>query len=156
MSIREQMGTDVLAARQPLVSLTSATKGATVLESGTMFVLNKADGITVTLPASADLGTYFDFVVGTTVTSNSYKIITAVGTELLVGQALNCDTDTGNATLVFPGLVGSSYISIIMNGSTTGGLKGDSVRFTKLNATTWLCNGRFNGTGTVATPYSAS
>lgn len=156
MSLREQMGGDTVAFRRPIVSVTSATYTASDLQSGTLFLFNKVDGITLTLPASASVGTFFDVLIETTLTSVAYKIITAAGTELLVGQITGSDTDTGNATIAWPALVGSSYIAVSMDKTTTGGIKGDRVSFTKINATTWLCEGHINNNGTVATPFATS
>jgi hypothetical protein len=155
-TIREQLSTDVASYRKPIKSLEAATYTASVVESGTMYVLNRAAGVVVTLPATADVGTYFDVMVGTTLTSNLYQIITAVGTELLVGKIVRAATDDSNATLAYPALVGSNYVSVDMDGSTRGGIKGDSIRFTKINATTWLVYGNINATGVVATPFSAA
>lgn len=138
--------------------LVNITANQTLTEdlSGALVKLNVASGATVTLPAGAQNGTFFDFVVETTVTSNAYKVITAAGTELLVGGIANCDTDTSNATLVFPSLVGTSNLSVNLNGSTKGGLKGDSFRLSKVNGTTWLVEGRVNATDTVASPFATS
>ena len=152
-TIREQMSTDVCSFRKPVVDLIT-TRTVAETESGTLFLLNLAAGFTVTLPASATPGTFFDFMVETTLTSGNYIIITAAGTELLVGSIVGCDTDTGNATIAWPALVASSYVKVSTNKTTTGGIKGDSFRFTKINATTWLCNGHVNNNGTVATPFS--
>lgn len=156
-TIREQLGTDVVSYRKPIVSLTSATKTATVMESGTMFVFNRAAGIVLTLPASADIGTYFDIMVGTTLTSNFYTINTATpASELLVGKIISCATDNSNATTAYPALVGSSYVSVDMDATTTGGVKGDSIRFTKINDTTWEVYGNINASGVVATPFAVA
>jgi hypothetical protein len=125
-------------------------------DSGSLVSFNIAAGVTVTLPSGAQNGTFYDFVVETTVTSVADKVITGVGTELMVGGILNCDTDTSNATILFPSLVASSNIAVNLNGSTRGGIKGDSFRCTKINSTTWLVEGRVNGTGTVATPFATS
>ena len=157
-TIREQLSTDVVSYRKPIVVLdTDDTYLASVMESGTMFVLAKADGIVVTLPVTADVGTYFDFMVATTVTSNVYQIITyTTASELLVGKIISCATDNSNVTTAYPALVGSSYVSVDMDGSTTGGVKGDSIRVTKINATTWEVYGNINATGVVATPFAVA
>lgn len=147
---------DTVASKRPIVSGSGATRTLNPLESGSLVLCDKADGIVFTLPSSAPAGTYFDFAVSVTATSNEYKIITAVGTELMVGRVVNCDTDTTDTVAIWKGLVGSSYIALKLNGSTTGGIKGDSIRVTKLNSTTWLVDGFMNSTGSVATPFSAS
>ena len=142
--------------KRNIIGSLGATRTLSEDESGSVVLFDKADGIVVTLPVDAPIGTTFDFACSVTLTSNAYKFITGAAAELLVGQILGCDTDTGNATIVWPGLVGSSYIAVGMNKTTTGGIKGDSFTVTKLNSTTWLCNGHTNNNGTVATPFSAS
>jgi hypothetical protein len=158
-SIREQMGGMPLAYRRKVISGLGATRTLNPDETGSVVVLDKADGITITLPlvtAGAVPGTFFDFMVSVTASGGSYKIITGVGTELLVGSCINCDTDTSDTPAIWKCLVGSSYISINLNGGTTGGLKGDYFRVTNLNSTTWQVTGVTNATGTVATPFAAS
>jgi len=147
---------DSVLSKRRVISGLGTTRTLTEDESGAVVLFDRAAGIVVTLPKEAPVGTTYDFVVSVTLTSGAYKFITGASTELLVGQILGCDTDTTNTTIVWPGLVGSSYIAVGMNKTTTGGIKGDSFTVTKLDATTWLCNGHVNNNGTVATPYSAS
>jgi len=156
-NIREQWSYDVVSYRKPVKSLTTATYLAPVTESGTMYLLSRAAGVVVTLPVSADVGTFYDFMVETTVTSNLYQIITGTpASELMVGKIVRAATDDSNATLAYPALVGSNYVSVDMDGSTRGGIKGDSIRVTKINATTWEVYGNINATGVVATPFSVA
>ena len=58
----------------------------TVADCGTLMVLNKAAGATVTLPSIADAGKgwWVRFVVGTNCTSNSY----------IITEKASADTDT--------------------------------------------------------------
>lgn len=142
--------------RKHLVAGLGSTLTLTEDQSGSTVVLDRAAGSTVTLPAKASNGTYFEFVVSVSVTSNDDKVITGAATELLVGNIVNCDTDTANATLSFPSVVGTSNIAVVLNGSTKGGIKGDRVQFTKVNSTTWQVSGTTNGTGAVATPFATS
>lgn len=156
-TIREQLGNDTASYRKPIKSLTDSTYTAPVTESGTMYVLNRAAGIVLTLPASADVGTYYDVMVGTDVTSNLYSINTATpASELMVGKIISCATDNSNVTTAYPALVGSSYVSVDMDGSTRGGVKGDSIRFIKINSTTWEVYGNINASGVVATPFAVA
>ena len=55
--------------KRTVTRLTDATKTVTAAESGTIFTLNRAAGIVVTLP-TAEAGLYYDFHIGTTGTSN--------------------------------------------------------------------------------------
>lgn len=154
-TLREQLSKDNPSFRLPVISGLGATRTLNVNESGSVILLDKADGIVITLPSAAP-GTYFEFIVSVTLTSNAYKIITAAGTELLVGSIINCDTDSSDAIAVWKALVGSSYLSVNFDGSTKGGIKGDRVRLTCLNSTSWQVSGVTNGTGSVATPFATS
>lgn len=147
---------DSVRARRYIISGLGATATLNEKDSGALVLLDRAAGITITLPAGAKNGIWFEFAVSVTVTSNSYKVITGAATELLVGSILNCDTDSSDAVAIWKALVGSSYISVNFDGSTKGGLKGDRFRLTKLNSTTWQVEGVTNGTGTVATPFATS
>jgi hypothetical protein len=141
--------------KRNVISGSGATVALTSSQSGSLMLLDKADGIVITLP-SASAGITFDFAVSVTCTSNSYKIITAAGTELMVGRVINCDTDTSDTVAIWKSLVGTSNISVNLNGTTKGGIKGDRITVTCLNSTTWLVEGITNGTNTVATPFATS
>lgn len=147
---------DTVASKRPVVSGSGATATLNELQSGSVVLLDRAAGITFTLPTTPTPGTFYDFVVSVTCTSNSYKVITGSAPELLVGSILNCDTDTSDAVAIWKSLVGTSNISVNLNGSTKGGIKGDYFRLTCINSTTWQVTGVTNGTGTVATPFATS
>lgn len=144
--------------RQPVINNLSSTLALTAAQSGSLIILDRAAGTAVTLPTTPAVGTYFDFMVSVTNTSVGNKIITGSATELLVGMIVNCDTDSSDAVAIWKSLVGTANISVTLGGAntTTGGLKGDWVRFTCLNSTTWNVEGNTLATGTVATPFSTS
>lgn len=148
----------VMKTRRNVISGLGATVTLSENSSGSLVLLDKADGIVITLPKfrTGMVGMFFDFVVSVTLTSNAYKIITGAAAELMVGSILNCDTDSSDAVAIWKALVASSYISVNFDGSTKGGIKGDRIRLTCLNSTTWLVEGVTNGTGTVATPLATS
>lgn len=153
-TIREQLGGDVLEARKGIISGQGATRSLNVNESGATCLFDRAAGIVYTLPLAIP-GTYFDFMVTTTVTSNAAKVITGAGTELLIGSLVNVDTDTSNAVAAWTGN-GSTHVAVSMNGTTTGAVLGTKLRFTCLSSTRWLVEGVIQGTGTVATPFATS
>lgn len=153
-TIREQLSQSTLSRN--VISGLGATRTLNQNESGSLVILDRAAGTTITLPAAPLPGTEFEFMVGVTVTSNSDKIITGAGTELMVGSVINCDTDTTDTVAIWKALVASSYISVNLDGSTKGGIKGDKVKVTNLNGTTWQVSGVTNGTGSVATPFATS
>ena len=98
---------------------------------------------------------FFDFVITTTITSNSAKFITGAATEFLIGGYTNVDTDTSNAVAVFTGN-GSTHIAVTQNGTTTGGILGTKLRFTCLSSTRWFVEGVVQGSGVVATAFATS
>lgn len=138
-----------------VISGQGATRTLNANESGSLVKFDRAAGIVYTLPTTPVAGTYFDFVVETTITSNAAKVITGTATELLIGGYTNVDTDTSNAVAAFTGN-GSTHIAVSMNGTTTGAVKGTKLRFTCLNSTTWTVEGLVLGTGTVATAFATS
>lgn len=155
-TIREQLPGLSLAFTKPVISGLGATRTLNPDESGSLILLDRAAGTTITLPTAPVPGTFFEFIVATTVTSSSDKIITGAGTELMVGSIVNCDTDSADAVAIWKALVASSYISVNLDGSTKGGIKGDRILITCLNSTTWQVTGVTNGTSNVATPFATS
>lgn len=145
---------ETINTRKPVISGLGATKTLSVDETFSTIVLDRAAGTVITLPLAVP-GLTYDFVVATSVTSNAYKVITGAATELLIGGYTNVDTDTSNAVAVFTGN-GSTHIAVSMNGTTTGGLAGTTLRFTCLSTTKWLVEGTVQGSGTVATAFATS
>jgi len=137
-----------------IISGQGATRTLSVDESGSTVLFDRAAGIVYTLPL-AKPGTFFDFVITTTITSNSAKVITGAATEFLIGGYTNVDTDTSNAVAAFTGN-GSTHIAVTQNGTTTGGVLGTKLRFTCLSATRWYVEGLVLGSGVVATAFATS
>lgn len=143
---------------KPVISGSGATRSLNETESGSVVLCDRAAGIVFTLPATPKIGTFYDFVVTTSVTSNAYKVITGTATELLVGGYTNVDTDSSNAVAVFTGN-GSTHIAVNMTAAGSnaqGGLAGTKLRFTCLSATRWMVEGIVLGGGTVATAFATS
>ena len=140
---------------QPVISDSGATRSLNETESGSLALFNRAAGIVYTLPAAAKVGTFFDFVITTTITSNAAKVITGAGTELLIGGYTNVDTDTSNAVASFTAN-GSTHVAVSMNGTTTGGILGTKLRFTCLSSTRWMVEGIVQGSDVVATSFATS
>lgn len=145
---------DTVEAKKNVISDSGATRTLNENESGSLVLFNRAAGIVYTLPL-AKPGTYFDFAVTTTITTNSAKIITGAGTEFLIGGLTSVDTDTANAVAFFSGN-GSTHVAVTMNGTTTGAVLGTKFRATCLSTTRWMIEGQTFGTGVVATPFSTS
>ena len=126
----------------------------TTAQSGRLILVDDAAGLDFTLPAiaAADIGTFFDFCVTVTVSSNSFRVTAATG-DLLFGALWVTDFDTANTGAYFAA-DGTDDLVMTMNGSTQGGKVGTKVRFTATSATQWFVEGVAHGDGALATPFS--
>lgn len=138
-----------------VVDVTASTLAPTVAQSGATFVLDRAAGIAVTLPSidAGEVGTYFDFLIKTTITSNSTTIKAPSASETMTGS---CFTISDGAAAVLGYKAGSTADTVTLNGSTTGGIAGDMVRLKALSTTLWEVLALTSSTGTEATPFSAT
>lgn len=137
-----------------VISGQGAARTLSVDESGSTCLFDRAAGIVYTLPV-AKVGTYFNFVVTTTITSNAAKVITASGSELLIGTLASVDTDTTDVMAGFSGN-GTNHRAVSMNGTTTGGILGTVFTVTCVSSTRWVISGTTRGSGTVATAFATS
>jgi hypothetical protein len=143
------LGREVLSSQAATVTLTTAQAGALVL-------FDSAAGHVFTLPApsTATLGMFFDFAVKTSVTSNAHKIITDSASTFLVGAVVMASIATAS-----PGgfsANGTTIRALSANGTTTGGLIGETYRVVCISATQWQISGVCVGSGTLATPFATS
>lgn len=136
------------------ISGSGAAVTLTAAQSGSNILFDRAAGTVYTLPAPV-VGLEYTFFVSVSVTSNAHKVITDAGTTFLTGSLMNIDTDSSNAVAAWTA-DGSTILSVSMNGTTTGGLKGTWMRFTCVSSTLWLVTGVDEGSGTVATPFATS
>ncbi|NNU70387.1 hypothetical protein G9X67_34620 [Rhizobium sp. WYCCWR 11152] len=135
-------------------TLTAATYTLTSEgNSGTTLNLTRAAGITCTLPASVGDGSTFEFFVNTTVTSNSNIVKVANSTDVMSGVAIVAQ-DAADTLVAFETAATSDTITL--NGTTTGGIKGDRIILKDVAAGFWFVNIIMSGTGTEATPFSAT
>lgn len=139
-------GTDSLAASVTTASLTVTEAD----HNGKTIPLNRAAGITATLPASTGSQATYKFYVGTTVTSNNNIVRVANATDVMQGVAVI----SGGTSGIFGTVAASDTIT--MNGSTTGGLAGSLVEVTDVAAGFWSVKVNLIGSGVAATPFSAT
>ena len=142
--------------QRPVTTIsTDATYAITATESGTVFVLAKADGITFTLPTAA-IGLTYEFFVSTSCTSNNYGVDTD-GTDNFEGVMINIDKDqayTSTEALQAICIASGTQTHIDLNGSTTGGLVGSRFSVTAINTDRWLVEGMLHGDSNVTTCFS--
>ena len=155
--------TSFVGAKRVVTSLTAATKTVTAAETGTIFTLNKADGIVVTLPA-ATAGLEYEFYVETALTSNAYTVNAASSADTLTGYILSWDiADLGSATLLNENVatIGFSVPAagdhqLVTNKTTTGGLAGSHWVYTCITDALWSVTGYnvVSSGATIATPFT--
>lgn len=148
---------ETIVGRGTQVVNITATDAITAKEhSQALTTVNAAAGLTLTLPAATGTGDVYKVVVGTTVTSNNVVIQVANATDEFHGFIVNVDADTSDAVAAWPALDGDGYDTITLNGSTKGGIMGDSFTITDYASGKFLLEARTTGTGTVVTPLSAA
>lgn len=143
----------VADASTRIVDVTAATLAVTELAHDRKVVtLNRAASQAVTLPAATGSGTSLLFIVGTTVTTPS-TTIKVTGNDTMTGAALVAQ-DGGDTAVMFETAADSDTITL--NGTTTGGIKGDSIELIDIATDLWWVRVRTSATGTEATPFSAT
>lgn len=122
------------------------------LHDGKTILLDTAAGSTVTLPASAGTGAKFKFFESLAPTSNSHVIKVQNSTDVIQGTIAVAATAGGTA---FP--TTSTSDTVTLNRTTTGGAtRGATIEFEDVAVGVWSVKGYTNGSGTVATPFSAT
>ncbi len=133
---------------------TAATVALTrTANAGVVTLLSRAAGQAVTLPAATGSGDTYRLLITTTITSNSTTIKVANSSDTMVGVVVTATTTTGAGTHE---AAGGTDDTITLNGTTTGGIAGSYVELTDVASTLWMVTGRLVGSGTLATPLSAT
>ena len=142
--------TGYVSAYSNVSSITSATKSVESTDSGTVFTLNRAAGIVVTLPTAA-AGYNYTFIVGTTFTGAG-QINTDNASDLFSGFAYIFDpaTATDNNTFIPDA---SDDVTIDLGTVGQGWLVGGIIRLVATSASVWHCEAYLHGDGTLATPF---
>ena len=150
---------------QPVVNITSATYSPTKAQSGTIFTLNLAAGITITLP-TAEAGLVYEFHVGTTFTGDSWIINAASSADTLQGGIKFYDvTDLGSMTKLSEGVDTIAWAQpaaddhqLVVDASTTtltkGGNLGSHIKYQCITDALWYVSGQMIGDGTLVTPFT--
>ncbi len=139
--------------------LTASTTLDRSVHANKAFVLNHAAGATHTLPPAIGSGETYEFIFGTTITSNTAVLRVNSATDYFRGMAVQSQ-DGGNTVQAWEtansGTVGTESDTMTFDGSTRGGLVGDRVLVRDIAAGVWMVQSSLVGTGTEATPFSAA
>lgn len=146
-------GCGVTGVHRDIISGVGATRTLTAKESGALCLFDRAAGIVYTLPTPV-AGMQFEFQTTTTITSNAAKVITAAGTEFILGLLMVFGGTT--ESIVSADFNGTTHVAVSSNGTTTGGVIGDRYRLTAISSTQWVIDGYVSGSGTVASPAATS
>lgn len=145
---------------QPLVAITANTTLTPASHAGRTVIVNAAAGLTVTLPAATGSGAKYRLVLGTAVTSNSFVVAVASGTDFFRGVAVVM-SDTAGSLIGFntanTGTVATESDTLTWNRTTTGtAVVGDSVELEDIATAVWYIRTLNNASLVEATPFSAS
>lgn len=130
-----------------------ATKALTSANNNQVIKLDTAGGSAVTLPAATGSGFRCRFLVTVLATSAAH-VISAAGTDVMIGAISGARIDSGNAVLGFAAQ--STSNTITLNRTTTGSVsKGEWVEVEDVASGVWETTGFLTATGAAfATPYS--
>jgi len=135
-----------------IVTVTSATISITdEAHVGQRIVMNRAAGITATLPEATGSGNRYEFI-GAADASGSQIIKVADNTDVMMGVAY-LGNDSAGASCFY---TADTSDTITLDGSTRGGLKGWRVVLDDIAANTWAVVVMSEASGTEATPFSAT
>ncbi len=146
-----------VGASQKLIADAVATRTLTAKEAGALCFFDLAAGVTYTLPTidrTEQLGMYFDFFVSV-VGTGTYKVITGVSTEFLLGSIVLFDKTIATSGDIFDA-DGSTIVSLAATSDATGRLLGGSFRVTAISLTQWAISGYLQEAGTALTPFATS
>lgn len=152
MSLPLMTRVEALEGKGRLVSATASLTVSKKLHEDKIIVLNSATGLTATLPDATGSGDIYRFVVGTSVTSNSYIVKVANATDIMGGVATMGSSGGTSAS------VGTAATSdtITMNGSTLAGLRGTYIELCDVASDLWQVSMHGVCSGIAATPFSAT
>ena len=156
-------GTMIQGYKNKVVSITDATYTVKEEQSSTIFTLNRAAGIVVTLPA-AKAGLRYEFYVETALTSNNYTVNAASSADTLTGFLRLIDIATlgshidNNDNVITTGvsIPAAADHQLVTNKTTTGGLAGSHWVYTCITSALWQVSGTniCSSGATLGTPFT--
>lgn len=143
-----------MAQNRQIIADAVSTRQLKAEESGALCLMDRAAGVVYTLPAPA-IGLEYEFLVSVSVTSNAHKIITkTITTDFLLGAVTMVTIAT--ATPAGFAANGTTIVALSANGSTTGGLIGETYKVRAISSTQWAISGVCVGSGIIVTPFATS
>jgi len=126
------------------------------IHSGIIITLDRAKGVTVTLPPSTGRGARYTLIVRTAPTSGDTTIKVANTKDVFNGsQAFSVDDDGEGAT-GFSFMAEADDDTLTLNGTTKGGLAGARVEIVDYCEGYYTLTAFMTQSGSSVTPFSAS
>ena len=152
--LREILDALIGDARPAIVNLTASTLTIEEgLHNGKTILQDRAAGSTITLPAATGSGLRVRIIIKTTITSNDVTIQVANANDTMFGSAWLAQ-DGADTVVEFD--AGASDDTITLNGSTTGGIRGDIIDLEDVAENEWHAKIMGSASGIEATPFSAA
>lgn len=139
-----------------IVTATAATLLVTeLLHDSKVITLDRTDGTTITMPEATGSGSVFEFLVITTMTTDTTFILPDVVNTDLQGFAVIGDTDDATTESQF--IPAATHDLVTLNGGTTGGLLGTRIKYTDIATDLWHVE-IYDRTGaaTQASPFTST
>jgi len=106
---------------------------------------------TITLPKSTGSGDKYTIFNNAVLTQD--LVVAALGADVFSGSALVASETAGSTDVFHTTATSDKYT---FDNTTTGGLRGDKVELIDISAGTWFVRIEANGSGTLATGFSAT
>jgi hypothetical protein len=137
-----------------VVSTTATTLSVTMTQHGGRVIrIATTAPIVVTLPAASGTGATYRFFMAVAATGTESTIKVANTTDVMKGVIWAATTTSDNAEAF---IAAAASDSIEMNGTTKGGVVGDTYELTDIIAGVWLVKGFTAPTGSETTPFDAT
>ena len=121
------------------------------VHAGRVTILNRAAGVTATLPAATGSGARYELVLAADASGNQIVQV-ADATDIMMGVAY-LGNDSAGASCFY---TADTSDTITLNGSTKGGYKGARIICDDIAANTYAVMVFSEASGTEATPFSAA
>ncbi len=131
-----------------LLLVTGGVRAMDEDDNNKIVIVSKADGSTITVPSATGSGNVFTIIIGETITSNTATITAPGGTSYHGGTSIRSAADNTASSFEATGN------TITLDGTTTGGGRGDKFVIIDIAAGLYSVQGLQNGSGTLATPFS--
>ena len=149
-----------LNKRYPFGVLNIVNKTLDVIErihGGRVITLDRAAGVTVTLPPASGSGAKYTFVIKTAATSNAHIIQVENSTDVMNGSLnIQQDTDSDGTLKCWMAEVGDDTMTFA-GAATTGGIAGNRIECIDYAEGFWSCTAwTISSGGSEASPFSAA